>query len=443
MPTEIGEGENMKKLLTLLLVAAMAIGSLGVFASCGEETKPVVGLICLHGENSTYDKNFIDAFKTACKDAGLKSKQYKIVTDIAESNDCYDAAADLADSGCKAIFADSFGHEQYMIKAAKQYTDVQFFHATGTQAKQVNLANYHNAFASIYEGRYLAGYAAGLKLNTMKDKAVDNNFKVGYVGAWTYAEVISGYTSWYLGLKAALDDGYTASMLVQFTGSWYDEAGEKEAAKNLIKKGCVLISQHADSMGAPTACDTNKVGDTEVADPIPNVAYNGSTGKNTLVAYSKINWVPYFKKVVDAALKGTAVATDYTGTINDGSVQWALGAAATDGAKAQIEAVQAELENGTRKVFDLNTFTVTVSESENTQATVDANGKLTACLADIDGDYVPDTNVVTDGYYNESALRSAPYFDIRIDGIKLLNAVYGTKKDENGKEVPDFINFED
>ena len=428
----------MKKLLTLALVATLSFGALATFSSCKKAT-PVVGLITLHNESSTYDKNFIDAFKTACKNKGLKNGEYQIVTDKAESNECYEAAADLVDSGCKAVFADSFGHEGYMIKAAKEFTDVQFFHATGTQATNNPPANYHNAFASIYEGRYLAGYAAGLKLNTMKDKAVSNKFKVGYVGAWTYAEVISGYTSWFLGLEAALDEGYTAEMLVQFTGSWYDETAEKSAAENLIGKGCVLISQHADSMGAPTACETAGV---------PNVSYNGSTGKNTLVAYSKINWVPYFEKMIDCAVNGTTVEKDWCGTLDTSSVQWALGTNVAEGTKAAVEAVEAELKAGTRKVFDCSKFTVTVipgDTGKNQTATVDENGHLTAYIADVIdvGDFAKETNVIkTAGgvtYFDESAanFRSAPYFDLTIDGVTLLNAVYETNEDG----TPNIIDF--
>ncbi len=392
----------MKKLFTLLLTVLLAVGCCFGLTACGET--PTVALITLHGEDSTYDKNFIDAFKEACANKGLNKNQYAIVSDIPEKNECYETAAKLADQGCKGIFADSFGHEDFMIKAAKEFTNVQFYHATGYKSQIENLANYHNAFASIYEGRYIAGYAAGLKLLTMTDKAVDNNFKLGYIGAFTYAEVISGYSSWYLGVKSALDEfnaengtAYTCTMDVTFTGSWYDEAGEKAAAETLISSGAVLVSQHADSMGAPTACDTANV---------PNVAYNGLTGKNTLVAYSKINWVPYFEMMIEKALGGADVATDWTGTISTNSVQWALGPGAAAGSQEKLVAIENELKNGTRKVFDCSNFTV-------------AGVQLT----------VSDPNVVLDAatgitYFAESATQSAPYFDLEIDGITRLDVRY-------------------
>ena len=259
----------MKKILAILLAVVLVVCT---FAACGgsktdngdDAKKLKVGFIFLHDENSTYDNNFMTGAEEACKEMGVEILKK---TNIPESNACYDAAADLVDKGCTVIFADSFGHEDYMIKAAKEFTNVQFCHATGTKAHTEKLSNYHNAFASIYEGRYLAGVAAGLKLNEMiaAGKFKAEEAKMGYVGAFTYAEVISGYTSFYLGAKSVCP---TVTMEVQFTGSWYDEALEKEAANNLISKGCKLVSQHADSMGAPTACETAGV---------PNVSYNGST----------------------------------------------------------------------------------------------------------------------------------------------------------------------
>ena len=405
----------MKKLLTLVLSLIVAVSCFGLTACNKKEDeadkeKPMVGLICLHGESSTYDKNFIKAFEQACKNKGVESR---IIVDIAESQACYDAAVELIDEGCDVIFADSFGHEPFMMDAAEEYPEVEFCHATGTQAKQSSLPNYHNAFASIYEGRFLAGYAAGLKLLTMPEKAVAGNFKVGYVGAFTYAEVISGYTSWFLGVQAALEgSGYTATMEVTFTGSWYDEAAEKTAAETLIDNGCVLISQHADSMGAPTACENAGV---------PNVAYNGTTNKSTMVAYSRINWVPYFEHMIDKYVNHT-IADDYCGTLENGSVEYFVeGPAAAPGTKEAVDAIKAELLAGTRKVFDCSKFTV-------------GGVHLPEYPADINGDYVGETNVIkTDAngvvYFDESnatEFRSAPYFDIAaIDGITLLNTNFG------------------
>ena len=412
----------MKKILAILMAIAMVFS----FAACGTkkdggndtEKKLKVGFIFLHDENSTYDNNFMTGAEEACKKMGVEIIKK---TNIPEQNACYDAAADLVDKGCTVVFADSFGHEDFMIKAAKEFPNVQFCHATGTKAHTENLPNFHNAFASIYEGRYLAGVAAGLKLNEMiaAGKFDAKDAKMGYVGAFTYAEVISGYTSFYLGAKSVCP---TVTMDVQFTGSWYDEALEKEAATKLINNGCKLISQHADSMGAPTACETAGV---------PNVSYNGSTLSacpNTFIVSSRINWEPYFEYMIKCAQDGKAIDTDWTGTLATNSVVLTEvnGKAAAKDTQAKIDEVKAQLDKGTLHVFDTSTFTVTVSADKNKNAKVDANGKLTSYMADVDTDanFTGDTEAVKDGYFHESEFRSAPYFDVQIDGINLLNAKF-------------------
>lgn len=367
-----------------------------------------VGFIFLHDENSTYDLNFINAAKAACEALGLTEDQYVLRTNVPEGQECYDAAAELADDGCNIVFADSFGHEDFMIQAAREFPEVQFCHATGTKAHTEGLDNYHNAFASIYEGRYLAGIAAGMKLNEMIEagEITADQAKMGYVGAFTYAEVISGYTSFYLGAKSVCP---SVTMDVTFTGSWYDETAEKEAANKLIAEGCVLISQHADSMGAPTACEEAGV---------PNVSYNGSTldaCPNTFIVSSRIDWEPYFEYMINCVVNGEAIAADWTGTLSTGSVVLTdvNEAAAAEGTAEAIETAKAALEDGSLHVFDVSTFTV-------------GGETLTSYMADVDTDpdYTPDTEAIVDGYFSESTFRSAPYFDIQIDGINLLDSAF-------------------
>ena len=367
-----------------------------------------VGFIFLHDENSTYDLNFINAAKAACEALGLTEDQYVLRTNVPEGQECYDAAAELADDGCNIVFADSFGHEDFMIQAAREFPEVQFCHATGTKAHTEGLDNYHNAFASIYEGRYLAGIAAGMKLNEMIEagEITADQAKMGYVGAFTYAEVISGYTSFYLGAKSVCP---SVTMDVTFTGSWYDETAEKEAANKLIAEGCVLVSQHADSMGAPTACEEAGV---------PNVSYNGSTldaCPNTFIVSSRIDWEPYFEYMINCVVNGEAIAADWTGTLSTGSVVLTdvNEAAAAEGTAEAIETAKAALEDGSLHVFDVSTFTV-------------GGEALTSYMADVDTDpdYTPDTEAIVDGYFSESTFRSAPYFDIQIDGINLLDSAF-------------------
>lgn len=420
----------MKKVIALALVLVLAIGVLAACGGNGDTDEPKmlglsdsplaapeitkdyeinadfkIGFICLHDEQSTYDLNFLNAANSVQAALGLTNEQVIIKTNIPEGNECYEAAKDLVNQGCDIVFANSFGHEDFMIKAAKEFPEVEFCHATGTKAHTEGLKNYHNAFASIYQGRYLAGIVAGMKLNEMIEAGTitADQAKMGYVGAFTYAEVMSGYTSFYLGAKSVCP---TVTMEVQFTGSWYDPTEEKNAAEALINNKCVLISQHADSMGAPSACETAGV---------PNVSYNGSTYEScpeTFLVSSAINWAPYFNYIIAQVNKGEAIDADWCGGIEQGSVvltglnQDVIAEGTLDKVNEAISGFRA----GTIKVFDTKNFTV--------------DGEaLTTYMADVDTDaaFTPDTEAITDGYFNESADRSAPYFNVKIDGIKLLN----------------------
>ena len=394
--------KNNLKIATLIL-ATVALSACG-----GNDNKPKAGLITLHDDTSTYDKNFIDGFKAACKKMGYNPV---INTNVPESAKCTEAAVNMAEAGCKFVFADSFDHEDYLFEASKSYKDVEFAHATGTKAHTLKADNFHNAFASIYEGRYLAGVAAGLKLKSMP---AGTSHKLGYVGAFTYAEVISGFTSYYLGVKSVVED---VTMDVKFTGSWYDETAERNAAETLIQGGCSIISQHADSWGAPTACETANV---------PNITYNGSTEErcpNTYVISSKIDWSVYFEYALGQIKENKKIDTDWSAglgsALDNGAV--ALGKpgkkGAAEGTEAELNKVAAKLRDGSLKVFDCSKFTV--------------NGQhLTSYMADVDFDekFTPDTEAIKKSgdtyYFAESEFRSAPYFNIQIDGINYLNTAF-------------------
>ena len=400
----------MKKIFAVVLALVLCL-SVFACAASADVSNVKLGVILLHDEDSTYDLNFINGVYEAVEALGLTEDQLIIKRNIPESNECYEAALDLVDEGCTIIFADSFGHETFMLQAAKECPDVEFCHATGTMAHTEKLANFHNAFAAIYEGRYLAGIAAGMKLNELKQNGQLKGEvpMMGYVGAFTYAEVISGYTSFYLGAKSVCPD---VQMKVQFTGSWYDEKEEKTAAEALINAGCDLISQHADSMGAPTACENAG---------IPNVSYNGSTIEscpNTFIISSRINWAPYFEYIVNQQAAGEAIATDWTGTIATGSVVLTdiNTKAAAAGTVEAIEAAKTALENGEIKVFN--------TAADNFM--LKGGAKIESYVADVDTDeaFTPDTEVVLDGYFHESEFRSAPYFDIQLDGIELVNSKF-------------------
>lgn len=406
----------MKKTIKkILLTSLLATTGTLALASCnmGGNDKIKVGLIALHDVNSTYDKNFIDAFKAACEAKGMEAV---IKTNIPESEKVTETADDLVDQGCKFVFADSFGHEAHLLKTARKNPEVQFSHATGTTAHTENVANFHNAFASIYEGRYLAGVAAGLKLKEMISKDATTSHKIGYVGAYPYAEVVSGYTSYFLGVRSIVSD---VTMDVTFTSSWYDETKEKNAANALIEGGCSIISQHADSMGAPSACETAKV---------PNISYNGSTGEkcpDTYMVSSRINWQPYFEYCFDAVKNGTEIATDWTGGLGDtlytGSVCLAeLGKHVAEGTETKLKEVHKQLKDGKLKVFDCSKFTVDSKTVTTFEADVDTDANFTPDHEAVKTEKIDGKDVT---YIDESAsgLRSAPYFTLDIDGINKLD----------------------
>ena len=392
----------MKKILALLLAVLMLVGMTACSAPTETDDGQLkIGFILLHDENSTYDLNFIKAAKEVQKELGLKDEQVVIVKGIPEEgDDCYNKACELAEAGCDIVFADSFGHEDNMIRAAKEYPNVQFCHATGTKAHTANVKNFHNAFASIYEGRYLAGVVAGMKLNQMIENGdiTEDQAKIGYVGAKPYAEVKSGMTSFYLGARSVCP---SATIDVKYTESWYDYDLEKEYADQMIKDGCVLISQHADSMGAPDACE---------AAGVPNVSYNGSTAAacpETFLISSRINWAPYYRYIIDCVKNGKEIDKDWTGTLATGSVELSeLGKNVAPGTAEKLAEVKTALMNGTLHVFDTSKFTV-------------KGATLTTYKADVDSDanYTPDTEVIENGIFRESYKRSAPYFDIDIDGV--------------------------
>ena len=309
-----------------------------------------------------------------------------------------------------------------MMEVAEANPTVEFAHATGTRAHTSTLTNYHNAFANIYEGRYIAGIAAGMKLKEMIDsgKITEDKAMMGYVGAFPYAEVISGYTSFYLGAKSVCP---SAKMTVRYTNSWYDENKEKTTAQTLIEKdNCVLISQHADSQGAPSVCENKKV---------PNVFYNGSNDSltNSYLTSSRINWRPFFRYFIQSTLEGKKMDADWCGTIANGAVEvYPVNTnVAAAGTQAAMDKAKQDLKDGKIHVFDTSKFTVTETFGDGTNtfynlnATMDATGHVTSVIADVDdfGDYIGETEAVKDGYFHESEYRSAPYFDLIIDGITL------------------------
>ena len=378
-----------------------------------------VGLICVHDENAGYDLGFIEAILDAASMLGMGHEQVVIKRNVPEDDSCLTACEDLVKAGCSVIFGDSYGYEDFMIAAAKAHPDVQFCHVGGVKAHTEGVANYHNTYAAIYEGRYLTGVAAGMKLNEMIEdgEIAPDEAKLGFVGAFTYAQVISSYTAFFLGARSVCP---TATMDVFFTGAWYDETLETHFAEKLIQSGCQVISQYSDSYGAPTACDLNGVFNVVYSASVKDM--DSETGGNPLVAFPNtclvscaIDWTPYFIRAIIAAASGRLTQPDWTGKWTTGSVvlseiNEAIAAPGTD--EAVANALE-ELIDGQRRVFDTAAFTVNGETVISYQADVD-----------FDREFTKDTEAVSDGYFHESEYRSAPYFDLWIDGINMLNMVF-------------------
>ena len=389
----------MKKIVSLVLVLAMALICTAAFAEGIPADQIKVGYIFVGDENEGYTAAHYEGAKAMMAALGLTDDQVIIKWTIPETEACYDAAVDLAEAGCDIIFANSFGHETYMMQVAAEYPDVQFCHATGYQAASSGMSNMHNYFDSIYEARYVGGVVAGMKLNEMIANGVitEDNCTIGYIGAFPYAEVISGFTSFFLGVRSVCP---AATMEVKYTNSWASFDLEKEAADALINsQNCVLISQHADTTGAPTACEENGV---------PIVGYNISmiaTAPTTALTSASNNWGSYYTYAVDCIIKGEEIVTDWCQGYADGAVciTELNEAACAEGTAEKVAEVEAAITEGTLHVFDTSTFTV--------------GGETLEDLIANNPDYAKYADYVSDGYFHESELASAPAFDLIVDGV--------------------------
>lgn len=360
-----------------------------------------VGIMYIGDENEGYTESHMKGIQEMKTALGLTDEQVIEKTNIPEDESAYDAAVDLADQGCNIIFANSFGQESYMMQAAEEFPEVQFAHATGYQAASSGLSNMHNYFTSIYEARFVTGVVAGLKLNELIENGTitAEQAKIGYVGAFPYAEVVSGYTSFYLGAKSVCP---TATMEVQYTNSWADMSGEAEVASQLIANGAKLISQHADTTGAPSACEQAGV---------PNVGYNvdmTSVAPDSALTSAYNNWAPYYTYAVKSVIDGTKMDVNWC----QGFAEGAVGITALNekvvaaGSAEKVAQVEAAIKDGSLHVFDTTTFTI--------------GGKSLEDLIAEGGDYAKYADYVSDGYFHESELASSPSFDLRIDGITEL-----------------------
>ena len=395
----------MKKLLAIVLAAVMAFGVFA-FTGCSDKTGKSdfkVGAILIGDENEGYTYAHIQGIEAAKKACNLSDDQIIYKYNVTEDEKCYEAAVDLAEQGCKLIIANSFGHEDHLIRAAKGYPDVVFCHATGQKAaKHTELNNIFNYFDSIYEARYVSGIVAGMKLKALMDEGKVTDPYVGYVDAYPYAEVVSGYTAFFLGIRSIVPE---AHMDVQYTKEWFDLVKESEAANALMARGCVIIGQHADSTGAPSAVQAKY----EAGETVFSVGYNIdmlSVAPDVALTSPQNNWGAYYTYAFEQVMNGKKPEQDWCHGYSNNAVQISpLGKACAAGTQEAVDAAIEKIKSGELKVFDCSTFTV--------------NGEHLTSYDKSHG--FEGTQLIWDGYFHESEVISAPLFDIRIDGITELS----------------------
>ena len=413
----------MKKILALILALVMALSLVACGSKDdndtpddGEKTNPIkVGLICIGDENDQgYTYNFIRGKEAATEALAAKgiNVEWVIKYNKGENDDCTNANIECAEEGCQLIINNSYGHEPFMLKVAgkSEYKDIQFIVCTNCASRSDDLENTHNAFANIYEGRYVAGVVAGMKLQEMIDNGdiTAEQAVIGYVGAFSFAEVISGFTAYYLGAKSVCP---SVTMKVQFVGSWSDATEEANAASALCDAGCVMISQHSDNTTPATMAQTKGAFHTGYNNDMTGVAPDAS------LIGTRIDWAPYFEYAIETVFNGGTIDQDWCKGIADGSVVMTTlnEKICAKGTAEKVAEVEKALKDGTLQVFDTSKFTVngeTVTTAPIDLTFYDYSTGTPVAV------YQGDTEeAITDGYFSESTLRSAPYFSLRIDGI--------------------------
>lgn len=374
-----------------------------------------IGVVLIGDENEGYTYSHIKGIQEAAKALGISESNIVWKYSIGEDEACYDACVDCVDQGCQIVITNSYGHQSFCRQAAEEYPDVQFVAMTGDTARVDNLDNFHNAFTGIYEARYVGGVVAGMKLQQLidegkveeKNKDADGKIKIGYVGAYPYAEVVSGYTAFFLGVQSIVPD---VTMEVQYTNSWFNITAENEAAKALIADGCIIISQHADSTGAPSACEEALAAGTTVYCVGYNVDMLAVAPNSALTSPTNV-WEVFYEYAFNAVMNGESFDTNWCqGYEADAVTLTPLGPSCAPGTQEKVDEVIAAIKDGSLHVFDTSKFTV-------------GGETVTSAFAtDTDGDFTPDADeAIIDGYYHESYFQSAPSFQLRIDGITELN----------------------
>ena len=437
----------MKKLMGILLAASMVFS----LAACGSTADTAassaagttataegssdnqapdvkVGAIILGDETEGYSAAHINGIKEAAAELGMSDDQIVWKYKIPEGGKTADAAEDLVGQGCNLIISNSYGHQTYMVEEAEKYPDVNFVAMTGDFAANSDLDNFYNAFTAVYQSRYVSGVVAGMKVKELVESGTltpetqpdsftaDGKVKIGYVGAYNYAEVVSGYTAFFLGVQSVYPD---VQMEVMYTNSWFDIDKEGAAAEALIANGAVIIGQHADSTGAPAA--TQKLKDSGKI--CYSIGYNIdmlSVAPTAILTSAQNNWAVYYTYALGLAQQGKAaeIDVDWARGYSDGANMIStLGDSCAEGTAEKVAEVEAAIKDGTLQVFDTDTFTVDGQKVESyTFNSSTMNSDYSAVLYE-----GQDYETIENGAFAESVFRSAPYFDLRIDGIVELS----------------------
>ena len=369
-----------------------------------------VGFVVINDESDQgYTMNFLDSMDNAVSRLADDGYMVEVVTKkgIGEDDSARDANDELASDGCEIIFNNSYGFEPYMLSVASDYPDTLFVSMTNCESQSDGRNNTYNAFAAIYEGRYVSGVAAGMKLNEMIEKGEISKEEavVGYVGTYSLGEVVSGMTAYYLGVRSVCP---SSRMIVFFVDTWGDMTLEEAATDSLIDNGAVIISQHSDTITPALTAQKKGVYHTGY-----NSDMTGVAPLSSLIS-CRIDWTRYFYTFIRNYLDGVENPSDWTGTLKDGDVVLTPlnESIAAEGTVEKIDGTVEKIVSGELQVFDTSTFTVGGEELTHTYA------------LDTDGDYVPDSGeAVWDGVFHESypEYQSSPYFREIIDGITWLN----------------------
>ena len=416
---------RLKKTLCLILALAMTLMMVACGdgnANAGDAGNIKIGVILVGDETEGYTAAHMEGIKTAAASLGIKDDQIIWKYKVEENSTCYDAAVDLVGQGCNMVISNSYGHQTFMVQAAEEYPDVTFVSMTGDFAAISGLDNFTNAFTKVYESRYVSGVVAGMKLKELLDNGTlsaetqpnsfdaNGNVKLGYVGAFAYAEVVSGYTAFFLGIQSVVPN---TVMEVMYTNSWFDIDKEGAAAEALVANGAVIIGQHADSTGAPAA--VQKLLDNGTI--CYSIGYNIdmlATAPTAALTSATNTWSVFYKHAFESVMKGEKLEADWAeGYSQDAVAITKLGESCAAGTAEKVAEVEGALKAGTLHVFDTNTFTV--SGEKVTSAPCDMSFMDWSTMTAI---YQGETvEAIKDGYFAESEFRSAPYFSLRIDGI--------------------------